>query len=284
MSKVDFEYYPHLVDIIWEHISEPITVYTAGQVCSSWRQRFLKVIYRYLSAQPDDAGSSFWTKADRGAYFLKYYLPNAKAENNQRDFEFAFKVAPALDTASATRLTHSLDVFWPDYKPKRRIATELTKTFPALRTMRVHTTSEGLLDGVGSTQVYSWYSRSASRISIAARGAETLVLLITVETPLVVHALLGDDIGLHHQLEKECYSASQVVVILQPDEPPRQDSTVRPWSETWACTSASAVLPSTSLWVERRASLNTGPGRASRPSRRLYWDNWRCTGGTRFDS
>lgn len=205
MSRVDFEYYPHIIDLIWEHISDPITVHAAGQVCSSWRKRALKVIYRHLSAEQSRTGWNLWMKTDNERIPVKYQIP-------------ATFSGPKLDSSVAARHTEILDVIWPRKVSTPDAAVKLAEKFPNLHTMRIHTGQGGDLEGTGATQVYSWFSRETHRVTIKAHKADTLVLLITVEKPVVVDGLFDDDLRLSRQLLQACYAAKDLVVVFRPYE------------------------------------------------------------------
>lgn len=235
MSKVDFEYYPHVVDLIWEHISDPCTVYTAGQVCSSWRTRALKVIYRRLSAELDLSNGRWylWMWADSGKAHVRYLLdseaeppshpPDASSDSPPLQVDMPTLTPtlssniPVLDLDLANRYTKVLDLPWPA-ELRDSPASWLPFGLFGLSTLqitRVHIEDCGDAEGTGPTQVYFWFSYEASRITIAAHNVNTLVLTITVEKPLNIDALFDADVFLSDQLHPESYAATELVIVLQ---------------------------------------------------------------------
>lgn len=217
MSKVDFEYYPHIVDNIWKHISDPRTVYAAGQVCSSWRKRALATIYRHLSANTGLGGWNLWMKTDGKDIHLKYLVPATRA-GMLLGSSTTWTGAPGLDEDIAARHTEILDVDWTSASMPADAAVKLAAKLTKLHTMRVHTGDHGDLEGIGMTQVYSWFSRETPWITVIAHKAKTLVLLITVERPVVVDGLFDDEVRLSRQLLKESYAASDLVLVFRPYE------------------------------------------------------------------
>ncbi|EJT49665.1 hypothetical protein A1Q1_01163 [Trichosporon asahii var. asahii CBS 2479] len=200
MSKVDFEFYPHIVDLIWEHITDP---YTAGQVCTSWRKRALKLIYHHLSADMHNGRWRLWMKTDDEDIHCKYLLAGADT-------------APTLDSDAAARHTEILDVLWPRTWSGGSTTAKLAEKFPRLHTMRVHTKEYGDLKGIGETQVYSWFSRETSRVTIRAHEAQTLVVLIAVERAPLSDGLFDIEMRLSRQLLQACYDAKDLVVVFNP--------------------------------------------------------------------
>lgn len=221
MSKVDLEYYPHIVDLIWEHMSDPRTVYAAGQVCSSWRKRALATVYRHLSAEPGLGGWKLRMKTDGEDFPLKYLMPTTKAGvplSMPLGTSIFSKIGPGLDGDMAARHTEILDVLWPPASMPADAAVKLADKLPKLHTMRMHSNLRGDLEGTGATQVYSWFSRDTPEISVKAHKATTVVLLITVERPVVVDGLFDDEVRLSQQLLKESYAASDLVLVFRPYE------------------------------------------------------------------
>lgn len=233
MSKVDFEYYPHIVDLIWEHISDPCTVYTAGHVCSTWRKRAIKVIYRRMSmsAELDNGWWYLWMWAEGGEVHIKYLLepefqtppdtPEASPASPPLgvDVPVLNSDMPMLDIDLAKRYTEVLDLHWHSGSldfPTPCLPSALC-SLSRVHTTRVHIDGVGDYfdaEGMGPTQVYFWFCGHASKIKIAAHNVKTLVLSISLEKPAPFEPVF-DDVRLSDQLCAASYTATDVVIVFQ---------------------------------------------------------------------
>lgn len=218
MSKVDFEYYPHVVNLIWEHIPDS-SVYLAGQVSSSWRERALKRAYQHLTIEECDRGWRFWMYTpDAADICAKYFLPFPPSDLSPA-FWAVMEKHPTFSVDVAARYTQVLDLEGPtDTLGLDDPPLQLTEMFSALHTTRVHGTGGW---GFGATQVFFWHSRDSAEVSIKAPEAECIVLTIRVgqlqQTDMFNRA---PNLGTH--LRPGSYKAEKVVIVferhgLQPD-------------------------------------------------------------------
>lgn len=213
MTKADLEYFPHVVDRIWDFLPAS-SAYLAGQVCFSWRQRALKVIYRHLAVEPCDAGWRFWMRSEPPDIYVKYLLSKDDLLSRHLATQNRSKPTPepALDL-SAARHTEVLDALcsWEPGSPASPL--RAIGRFPGLHTMRVHIDSDGRAEGAGATQVFFWFSGDAFQISVAAHGAHTLVLAVIPEVSMVYNAVFDGNIRLAEQLAPASYGAAELVLV-----------------------------------------------------------------------
>lgn len=108
MSKVDFEYYPHSADVIWDFMPD-CSVLVTGQVCWSWRYRASKRLYHHLGATPTYQGwflttpsqlskdVCHWYSLPYDDSEIQYFLVRPQVTNS----------CPRLDVALAARATET---------------------------------------------------------------------------------------------------------------------------------------------------------------------------------
>lgn len=231
MSKVDFEYYPHLVDLIFEHIPASF-VHTAGQVCHSWRKRANRIAYRHLATEEWEGGWRMWTKTARPEDIpARYHVPCDKSE--RIDNVSASDPSPAahapIDLDEVARSTETVDLLWfrPGYGTHSDSPTPplrfLQRVFPKLRTLRVYIKGEyrgrrgDLIEGLGAVQVFNTrVNFSGIFFTIAAHRAELIILCMNVYRNRTLNSLRGRTLS--QQLNEACYSAADLVVVFR-EEP-----------------------------------------------------------------
>lgn len=217
MSKVDFEYYPHLVDLIWEHIPAS-EVYLAGQVSSSWRERALKRVYRHLTIEMCDRGWRFWMwTADSADIYAKYFLP-CRPSDRSGGWKVLPERHPTFSVDVAARYTEVLDLKAPTNSLRLGAPPlKLHATFSRLHTTRVHTA--GGAKGFGATQVYFFNTRDSDKIKIEAPKAECIVLTITVGQPHGWFHVFAGNARLEKHLKPGTYTAKKLVIVFERHQP-----------------------------------------------------------------
>lgn len=253
MSKVDFEYYPHIVDLIWEHIPAS-EVYLAGQVSSSWRERALKRVYRHLTIEMCDRGWRFWMwTPDAEDIYAKYFVPCQQSDRFPNLWQVVPERHPAFSFDLAARYTEVLDL--REITDELRLGDpplKLDEAFPRLHTLRMlmECGGEAEVISVAATQVYSWYSSEFYRVNITAHNANCIVLTIRVERPEEWFSIFDGEARLSEQLQPVSFTADKLVIVFESDRYSFQhrfscDEVIRDvlnyLGETWASFSITIV-------------------------------------------
>lgn len=184
MPKANLEYFPHIVDMIFEHIPA-CALHIASQVCSSWRARAEEVYLRHLIVKPYGTGWKFSIKKEFALHqCLEYYMPCGAPQPHPpllydpyRQTQLREHHRPLLP--EMTPLVQILDVFYYDIGYEEETAYRLLlDQFKNLQVTRGTARCYFPMRGAGDTQVFFVSWEDCLDMRVLTGPAKTVVLCI----------------------------------------------------------------------------------------------------------
>lgn len=182
MPKANLEYFPHIVDMIFEHIPA-CALHIASQVCSSWRTRAEEVYLQHLIVKPYGTGWKFSIKKEFVLHqCLEYYMPCGAPQPHPpllydpyRQTQLREHHRPLLP--EMTPLVQILDVFYYDIGYKEETAYRLLlDQFKNLQVTRGTARCYFPMRGAGETQVFFVSWEDCLHMQLSTGPVQTLVL------------------------------------------------------------------------------------------------------------